>query len=408
MVLRQRLSRRSVLGGASGFLAAAWSGNAAAQDLLDPSLLLRRGAADVPTSPLSANSPGPQYARGMAESIVGALVRLVNAFALTSNRLTDLTEREKRLGAEIDAKIKNKEADLEEYRQGLFCSGCGQTRSQILAKGEQFPHSGQTIIKATPDQIARRERELDEGIQRLRDQLRKVGDDKKPLDGDLTRIRKEIFEGGNLWYTAVTYEDALIKQRDVDAAHRYNAQREPITELFKRLSQLEPSIVDEAQRQTAAAELQKANTSLTAIEERRYTATRAYQLAMSGADGSARSDGDRFRSALSSAAATIKESGNRGYLEISQNLLTKNPLLWANGAGRGTGGIFFHMGDYSEASTGGTLPSVSQLIQRAGQPFRNGPPAYFPSAKEEGANILNLATRLQRTTQRPAAAQSGD
>lgn len=53
-----------------------------------------------------------------------------------------------------------------EYEEGLFCSGCGQTRSQLLAKGERFPHPGETAVPATQKQL----NELEQKFKNLKKQ----------------------------------------------------------------------------------------------------------------------------------------------------------------------------------------------------------------------------------------------
>lgn len=40
-----------------------------------------------------------------------------------------------------------------EYEQGLFCSGCGKTRSYLLARREPFPHPGERPVRATDEQL---------------------------------------------------------------------------------------------------------------------------------------------------------------------------------------------------------------------------------------------------------------
>jgi hypothetical protein len=64
-----------------------------------------------------------------------------------------------------------KTIQMADYRAGLFCSGCNQTKTQILAKNEPFPHAGQQIIKPTPEQIAAKDRELQGPIDRIEGEL---------------------------------------------------------------------------------------------------------------------------------------------------------------------------------------------------------------------------------------------
>lgn len=65
-------------------------------------------------------------------------------------------------------------AILAEMKKGLFCSGCGQTRSQILAKGEQFPHPGQHIVAASKEQLRQKTNELNGQLDQLNGEQRRL------------------------------------------------------------------------------------------------------------------------------------------------------------------------------------------------------------------------------------------
>jgi len=66
---------------------------------------------------------------------------------------------------ELNKLIDGKGPYMEEIRNGLFCSGCGRTKSEIIARGEQFPHPGQHIVLPTTEQITAQEREYDNKVQ---------------------------------------------------------------------------------------------------------------------------------------------------------------------------------------------------------------------------------------------------
>lgn len=93
---------------------------------------------------------------------------------------------------------------LEEMRQGYFCSGCGQTRSAIEAKGETFPHAGQSIVKATPEQLKEAERGFEKRIADMRKTLTEFDSAKqkrflKAQEADAHR---------HYWYDAAAAEDS--------------------------------------------------------------------------------------------------------------------------------------------------------------------------------------------------------
>lgn len=117
-----------------------------------------------------------------AHAMAGRVSTTLQGLSETVERLLarrqELTEQLARWGAELPELRRRQEGLLEEFRNGLFCSGCGKTRSQILAKGETFPHPGQSILRPTPQQLRDKEAEL----------LRPVGE----LGGRLDRGRGEL------------------------------------------------------------------------------------------------------------------------------------------------------------------------------------------------------------------------
>jgi DNA repair exonuclease SbcCD ATPase subunit len=74
-------------------------------------------------------------------------------------------EQEKlaKLKKELNDLIAEKIAVLDDYRRGQFCTGCSKPRSQF-APGEAFPHSGQQVRPATPQELAAKEKEYDDKI----------------------------------------------------------------------------------------------------------------------------------------------------------------------------------------------------------------------------------------------------
>lgn len=393
------VTRRVMLGGSA--LAVLLHPARSLAQLLNPSVL-RPGAPRV-SSPLVSHSPS--YAQGMAQSVLTALVSLVSAYAGTANKITSLTQDERKLRDEVSARTQSKKDELEEYRQGLFCSGCNQTRSQILSKGEQFPHPGQSIIQPTPQQIADKERQLQNAIDKAASALDKALDDRKSQDGNLTRLQKEIFEGGMLWRSAVTFEEAIVKQREVDAELNYQADRTPITQRVKELLSIEKTERDPQKRAQLTNEVVLLSARLNMLEQKRNTVRRGTELAIATADRRARNDGDRFRSALATETARITDSAHAGFLKVQSNLLTKSGVQWNTGGGRETGGRFFHMGDYGEATVTSLHPRVQRFLNDAGKPYRNGPQAYNPSAREELDQLRELATKLRAS---PAGGADAD
>jgi hypothetical protein len=93
---------------------------------------------------------------------------------------------------ELKALEHRKQVELEELRQGMFCSGCGKTRSEILAAGETFPHSGQQSIPASPEQIAAAEKEFDDRIRALRRRLDALQAERKQAQSAIDAALHEL------------------------------------------------------------------------------------------------------------------------------------------------------------------------------------------------------------------------
>ena len=64
-------------------------------------------------------------------------------------------------------------AELRDLREGLYCGGCGRTKTDLLSHGEQFPHPGQQALQraATPDELAKKSAEFDREEANLRERI---------------------------------------------------------------------------------------------------------------------------------------------------------------------------------------------------------------------------------------------
>lgn len=95
----------------------------------------------------------------------------------THRRLdADLAKQRQKISASLD-EYADKRA---EYLAGNFCSGCGKTRSEILATESEFPHPNQVVRSATPAELERLKTEYDRRIAQERDravQMQKQIDD---------------------------------------------------------------------------------------------------------------------------------------------------------------------------------------------------------------------------------------
>lgn len=126
----------------------------------------------------------------------------------------------------LDRERAQRDFKMQEYRAGLFCSGCNKTQSEF-AKGEVFPHAGQTIVRPTEQEILSKERTLQSPIDALQlreDSLRtRIGDVQRKFQNDVDTARKEITER-TLAYEARTASNAARRNQAEDDAVRKQAE----------------------------------------------------------------------------------------------------------------------------------------------------------------------------------------
>jgi len=362
--------------------------------LLDPSKLgtSRVGAGNLP--PASARPQdwvGPGYARDMAASVTSAIISLIRAYGNVADQIGKLQAQEKELAAKLDQAIRDKASKLEEYRQGLFCSGCGQTRSEILAKGEQFPHPGQTIIRPTAEQIAAKERELQAVIDNLDKQHRDARSKLGSLDPDIDAIRNQLFEGMLLWRTADAMERGLIRLDDNFEGQDYVRQRETISRQVAGARRDGENAQEIYQFRSAIADLETWSRTLEQLESRRNRQIDARAAALAKNDDTAARQMDSVRSVSAEVAGRITAFGYAGYLTTLPVLMGRN----GDGVNGGAAGYMFRMGKYDKAGWGEILPRVAEFCGRANSLIVGGMPGYSPSASQELAQIDRTIGELE-------------
>lgn len=359
-VTPQLPSRRTILAGLAVLpLARAQLGQA--QDLIDPTTL-RSSRVSSPTDLAPTRRPegrlDPDYARGMAANVTSALLALIRAYGAAANQVGTLTAKEKQLTEALAAAIRDKAAKLDEFRQGLFCSGCNQTKSEILAKGEQFPHAGQRIIQPSAEQIAAKERELQANIDKLDAELKKTTAARRKADQDVSAIRDEIFTGMTLWRTAVGFERRLVRQRDADDEDAYQRERAKITQQLNAGQRELTLAKGVAPLQRGIDDLTMWGDTLRRVEDRRGRERSANTQRMAGVDTAARREVAQVQTVAADEAAKITAFGLAGYL----NIVTVPMNASADGE---AGGSNFRMGRYDQASIGQILPNVAIFVGRA-------------------------------------------
>lgn len=112
--------------------------------------------------------------------------RLLGKIKSQANTLKRVEGELQKLRASLTDLQREKIEALEDMRNGEFCSGCGQTRRALLAKGDPFPHPDQTIRAATPEELVKAANEYDERIGRLRERIAEKEAELKKEEGELT------------------------------------------------------------------------------------------------------------------------------------------------------------------------------------------------------------------------------
>ncbi|MBU1374525.1 MAG: hypothetical protein KKE02_01630 [Alphaproteobacteria bacterium] len=370
---------------------------ARAQDLLDPTTLRSSRVSSSTTLPPRARPAdriSPGYARSMAGGVTDALISLIRAYGSAADQIGLMQVKEKDLAAKLAAAIANKAAQLDEYRQGLFCSGCNRTKSDILSKGEQFPHQGQSIIKPTPEQIAGKERELQAVIDKLDAELKDVRTKLAKANQDIDTIRSQIFDGMGLWRTAVAFQRRMIRQEDFDDESAYLREREKISQQLGAVQTETATSQDISLIRGGVGDLELWSSTLRQVEDRRAAERRASNQTMNLADVTAQRERARVETVANEVAARITAFGLAGYLRIVTVPMTPSidPLALAQEGS----GITFRMGKYDQAGFGEILPRVAEFIGKARNTMvegPSGPPA--PMAGDELRMADNAIARLK-------------
>jgi predicted Fe-S protein YdhL (DUF1289 family) len=180
-----------------------------------------RSAADPRADDRSSGYAGS----GMTPSVVAAIDSLTLSLSDLVKKLHQLDAEAARLGSDLSTLRYDMDSKLEEYRQGLFCSGCGKTKSEILAKGETFPHAGQTVIKATPAQIASKQSELQAPIDRAEGELDRNRRTRKKSMDDRNEAISQIDPGLSLWCTGFSADVDQLAAAEIRSAAGWASQR---------------------------------------------------------------------------------------------------------------------------------------------------------------------------------------
>lgn len=358
---------------AAGLLAGLATRRAAASsDLLDPSkigvpkkpvttstdLLLpgkstqpRDSAAAIPAArPPRGERRAPSYARGMAASVVSSFDGFTQAIARLAAKRKSLMEKEKKAAAEL-AQLKAEYADkMEEYRQGLFCSGCGNTRSEILRRGETFPHSGQTIVRPTAEQIAAKERQLQGPIDRLERELKQIAEDKQKLEDEIYQARMQVEAGLRLWRTALSFEVNLMWADEVDLRAAFGAERTQASDQRDKLIADAKKAKDGEAREAIARDMAMWDAILRRLDTRRDGELRTFQSNLKQASSTSFRERDRLDYFLK----------REGVSDVTPTIVSM-AIQYPSGSFDFLGGNY-RMGDFQPSNKDQILSSVRSFI----------------------------------------------
>ena len=337
-------------------------GGLIALPLLMPGFTLAQGIAGASRRP--ADWTGPSYARSMSSDVTGALLSLISAYGAVATEIGKLQERQRELAEKLAVAVRDKAIRLQEYRNGEFCSGCNQTKSEILAKGERFPHDGQRVITPTDEQIAAKERQLQAIIDRLAEELKKVRARLAEIEPNISEIKSQLFDGMGLWRTANVFERRLIRQEDAYDAQDYLAQRGEVLRIMatvQKAAVAPTQDVDTLKR--TAANLEDAIGVLKRLDTERAADVDRVEAAMIDNVTNAQSQVARVDAAAKDQAGKITAFGLAGYLNILTVPMTPNidprPMVGESA------GMTFRMGRYGREGWGEILPRVAEFVARA-------------------------------------------
>ncbi|WP_304351305.1 hypothetical protein [Comamonas testosteroni] len=135
--------------------------------------------------------------------------------------------QERQLGefrSELSRERAQRDIKLADYRAGLFCSGCGKTKTEILAKGEEFPHRGQSIVRLGEEELREKERDLQAPIDALilrEESLRaRINAAQKKFQTDVDTARIEITKRALAYETRTARNTVLLKQAEDDVVRK--------------------------------------------------------------------------------------------------------------------------------------------------------------------------------------------
>lgn len=370
-----RLSRRHFLLGAASLPAITIAMPANAQ-LLDPSQMGRSTSSAAGGALVRGVAPSDGSARSWFVTVADALERLFDRVEAGGDEHSRLTSNESDLQNQVYQAEINKESVLDEFRNGMFCSGCNQTRSQILAKGESFPHSGQSIIRATAEQIAAKEQELNVAINRLRSALNEAIQRVKRLVEDLKEVFDQIQAGTGLFSTALYNWKSTIVSHENELSEAFMRQRDAAFAAAAEISNRGEKSSDLQEVRAALSDLDMWEDIIRKLNASMIADWNATQAALTEMHAVARTRYDRLMAEGDRITHALNIGGLKTDFTYAYYFLLKGAgpeVSPGRFGGEGTEGLRFRLGDATPSRRGEILSSVQGFVnQYRSKPFSLG------------------------------------
>lgn len=368
------ISRRRALGLFTGLLTGATHTLAQnTEGLLPPqaigttvsSTILAGGGMPDGRSPLDGLHAGE--GRGVATTTVEQIDTLALNLANLEKSAKDIRTANEQREARLRDLIAERDIKLDEYRAGLFCSGCGQTKSEILKKKEQFPHPGQTIIAATPEQIRAKERELQGPIDSMRRVINSALDQLNDLRKQRDEALEQIYFGIAYWQTGYSYQITVLQLKLQVVESKYAAKAEEISKLISQLEHELFMVQQQAKRDPKTAKnTTKSNNELLAD-------IRLWNSKLKDVEISYQKDKRQLESDLRD--ARLRAGQDESLLMTSLTRPELIPILTVVPKANQLSpfarpdelGLKFHLGNFSPSISQDVYPSVKNFIEK----FRN-------------------------------------
>lgn len=374
--------------------------------LLDPATVRASRVASTTDLDTPTDRTSTSVARNMAVSVSGAVRGLISSATTKVDQCVRLKRSEEDLTNRLARSEREKQSKLDEYRQGLFCGGCGKTRSEILAVETTFPHPGQSITRATPAQIAAKEVELDGQIARLVADLETARSARAAAEPSRDEALDQIGFGVELWRSAVGFERRINELNEEDAEARYRIERTSARSQATRLmAQPRPSDTREALIQRLA-QLESLAAIMRQLDQRREAGKLRHRERIVSADAYARRERDALVRAGMEASAAMQDLLSSTSVRNSVSRLIGNDYM-RHGSTPAVQGRPFRMGDAEPAKRGTVLPAVDRFLAQFNSEVQ---PITFSMPPEPDLNLMSVDSAiltLRRAVSAPPITEPG-